>query len=60
MSYNILLLGGGGREHAMAAHIVKSPKCNQLFKHQGMQELQNLAQILILQQQILPQSEMPS
>ncbi|MFZ1226355.1 MAG: phosphoribosylamine--glycine ligase, partial [Saprospiraceae bacterium] len=31
MSYNILLLGGGGREHAMAAHIVKSPKCNQLF-----------------------------
>ena len=31
MSYNILLLGGGGREHAMAAHIVKSPKCDQLF-----------------------------
>ncbi len=31
MSYNILLLGGGGREHAMAAHIVKSPKCEQLF-----------------------------
>ena len=31
MSYNILLLGGGGREHAMAAHIVKSQKCNKLF-----------------------------
>ncbi len=31
MSYNILLLGGGGREHAMAKHIVKSPKCDQLF-----------------------------
>lgn len=30
-SYNILLLGGGGREHAIATHVVKSPKCLQLF-----------------------------
>lgn len=29
--YNILLLGSGGREHAIAAHIAQSPKCNQLF-----------------------------
>ena len=28
---NILILGSGGREHAMAAHIFKSPLCNQLF-----------------------------
>ncbi len=29
--YNILILGGGGREHAIATHVVKSPKCQHLF-----------------------------
>ncbi|HPB53006.1 MAG TPA: phosphoribosylamine--glycine ligase [Saprospiraceae bacterium] len=29
--YNILILGSGGREHAIAAHTVKSPLCNRLF-----------------------------
>ncbi len=28
---NILLLGSGGREHAMAAKIAESPKCTELF-----------------------------
>ncbi len=28
---NILLIGGGGREHAIAAKISKSPHCDQLF-----------------------------
>lgn len=28
---NILLLGSGGREHAMAAKIAESPKCTKLF-----------------------------
>ena len=28
---NILLLGSGGREHALAWKIAQSPKCNQLF-----------------------------
>jgi len=28
---NILLLGSGGREHALAWNMCKSPKCNQLF-----------------------------
>jgi phosphoribosylamine---glycine ligase len=28
---NILLLGGGGREHALAWKIAQSPKCSQLF-----------------------------
>lgn len=30
-AYNILLLGSGGREHAMADHIVKSKRCANLF-----------------------------
>lgn len=29
--YNILLLGSGGREHAMATHIAQSPLCNHLY-----------------------------
>lgn len=31
ISYNILILGSGGREHAIAAHTAKSPRCNRLF-----------------------------
>src|SRR4051812_30904204 len=31
MSMNILLLGGGGREHALAWKISQSPLCKQLF-----------------------------
>jgi phosphoribosylamine--glycine ligase len=31
MSLNILLLGSGGREHAMAWKLVQSPLCKQLF-----------------------------
>lgn len=29
--YNILILGSGGREHAIAAHTAQSPRCNRLF-----------------------------
>jgi len=32
---NILLLGSGGREHAFAWKIAKSPRCNQLFVAPG-------------------------
>lgn len=28
---NILILGGGGREHALAWAIAQNPKCDQLF-----------------------------
>ena len=31
MSMNILLLGSGGREHALALKISQSPLCKQLF-----------------------------
>lgn len=30
-SYNILLIGSGGREHALAGKITESPLCNQLY-----------------------------
>jgi len=33
--YNILLLGSGGREHAIGSHIITSPKCDQLFVAPG-------------------------
>jgi phosphoribosylamine---glycine ligase len=33
--YTILLLGNGGREHAIAASIVKSPKCEKLYVAPG-------------------------
>src|SRR5699024_9489008 len=32
---NILLLGSGGREHAIASQIIKSPKCDQLYVAPG-------------------------
>lgn len=32
---NILLLGSGGREHALAWKITQSSKCNQLFVAPG-------------------------
>lgn len=32
---NILILGSGGREHAIATQIAKSPKCSQLFVAPG-------------------------
>ena len=32
---NILIIGSGGREHALAHKIVQSPKCEQLFVAPG-------------------------
>ena len=32
---NILIIGSGGREHALAHKIVQSPKCDQLFVAPG-------------------------
>ena len=34
-SYRILLIGSGGREHAMAASIARSPRCAKLFVAPG-------------------------
>ncbi len=35
LMYNILLLGSGGREHAIAQKVSESPLCNQLFTAPG-------------------------
>lgn len=40
---NILLLGGGGREHALAHSIVNSPLCMQLFVAPGNGGIHNIA-----------------
>jgi len=40
---NILLLGSGGREHAFALAITKSPKCSKLFVAKGNAGTQKIA-----------------
>jgi phosphoribosylamine--glycine ligase len=40
---NILILGSGGREHAIAHKILQSPKCNQLFVAPGNAGTQPIA-----------------
>ncbi|MBS3737482.1 MAG: phosphoribosylamine--glycine ligase [Psychroflexus sp.] len=45
---NILILGGGGREHALAQKIAESPQCNQLFVAPGNAGTAQIAQNLNL------------
>ncbi|WP_323717419.1 phosphoribosylamine--glycine ligase [Paracoccus aminovorans] len=48
---NILILGGGGREHALAWAIRQNPKCDRLFVapgNAGMESLARLAELDIL------------
>ena len=42
MKYNVLLIGSGGREHAMAWKICQSPKTNKLFVAPGNAATANL------------------
>lgn len=46
--YTILLLGSGGREHAIASSIVKSSKCEKLYVAPGNAGTQQIAQSIIL------------
>ncbi|MFM8346949.1 MAG: phosphoribosylamine--glycine ligase, partial [Bacteroidota bacterium] len=43
---NILLIGGGGREHALAWKIVQSPLCSALFAAPGNPGIAELATCL--------------
>ena len=41
---NILLIGGGGREHAMASAIAKSPRCDRLYCAPGNAGIAEIAE----------------
>ncbi len=43
MNYTILLIGGGGREHAIAKAITDSPRCEKLYVAPGNAGTQSLA-----------------
>ena len=43
MNYTILLIGGGGREHAIAKSITDSPRCEKLYVAPGNAGTQSLA-----------------
>ena len=43
MKYTILLIGGGGREHAIAQSICQSPRCEKLYVAPGNAGTQSLA-----------------
>jgi phosphoribosylamine---glycine ligase len=45
---NILLLGGGGREHALAWKLVQSPRCSALFAAPGNPGIAQLARLVDL------------
>ncbi len=45
---NILILGGGGREHALAWAIAQNPKCDQLFCAPGNAGIAGVAQCVAL------------
>lgn len=45
---NILLIGSGGREHALAWKIAQSPSCNKLFVAPGNPGIAEIAQIVPL------------
>lgn len=48
MKYNVLLLGSGGREHALSWGISKSPKLEQLFVAPGNPGTESLGEKVIL------------
>lgn len=41
----VLIVGSGGREHAIAYCVAKSDKVEKSIVHRGMQELQNLQNV---------------
>ena len=41
----VLIVGSGGREHAIAWSVAKSPKVEKIIVHREMQELQNLQNV---------------
>ncbi|MBP7644678.1 MAG: phosphoribosylamine--glycine ligase, partial [Saprospiraceae bacterium] len=43
---NILILGSGGREHAMAAKIAESAHCSKLFVAPGNPGMNNIATVV--------------
>ncbi len=45
---NILLLGGGGREHALAWKLAQSPRCSALYAAPGNPGIAQLAKLVDL------------
>ena len=46
---DILVVGNGGREHALCWKIAQSPKCNKLFCAPGNAGIENLAECVNIQ-----------